>query len=106
MSALETWRDAYVESGSASAETRRAFRAMAAERGLTVQRRGSLLLARDAGGRVVGFLDTHPRDGSTGRAIPSTPCVGCGAAPVGTYHDGSPRYQCGPHPVTYAKETP
>ena len=28
-------------------------------------------------------------------------CVTCGAEPVGAFNDGSPRYNCGPHPPVY-----
>ena len=31
------------------------------------------------------------------RSVPTTPCATCGSLPVGTYHDGSRRYGCGPH---------
>jgi hypothetical protein len=105
LAGVTAWRDAYLESGAASHETRAAFLAIARERGLTVSQRAGLLMARDASGRVVGFLDTYPRDGTPDRPAPTTPCAGCGAQPAGTYHDGSPRYRCGPHPVTYAEET-
>jgi hypothetical protein len=31
------------------------------------------------------------------RRIVGGPCPTCGAAPTSTYHDGSPKYDCGPH---------
>lgn len=33
----------------------------------------------------------HPND-------PQRRCFTCGAAPTGSYRDGSPSYGCGPHP--------
>lgn len=31
------------------------------------------------------------------KKLPDIPCATCGKPPTGTYHDGSPRYSCGPH---------
>jgi hypothetical protein len=79
--------------------TRTAFMEMAAANDWSYEDRGGVLIAFDDHQRLAAAAYARGTDVDDLRPerIPTTPCATCGAAPVGTFHEGSPRYTCGPH---------
>ena len=69
------------------------FVAWARAEGLALTRHDGFILAR-RGQRVVGICVTFAYRSSRRHRLPTTPCASCGARPVGTFDDGSPRYDC------------
>lgn len=84
--------DAYMETGSASARFLVAFRAWAKTNTLKTSQRGGWRFAKDERGQIVAAASA--RAPSSPDPLPTRPCATCGAAPAGTFQDGSPRYRC------------
>ena len=95
--------DAYVADGAADEATLAAWTTWAAAAGLRSENRNGVLVAINAAGRVVAAMDTSPPPDWHGTVpIPAIPCFTCGSLPVDTFHDGSSRYDCGPHAPSVA----
>lgn len=118
MTRLHDLLDEYTEAG-----TTHRFEDWCRDAGFRYSRKGGFHLAHDESGRLVAAADVDPRTSEAARSwtwrhghhpdephadrrpLPAKPCVTCHAAPVGTFHDGSPRYACGPHaPVWPVRE--
>lgn len=104
--AIDRLKQLLVEYVNTGAITRIVFMEMAAANGWYYEDRGGVLVAFDDYQRVAAAAVAREADTTGPRRdrIPAIPCASCGAAPVGTFYDGSPRYGCGPHPPITGRE--
>ena len=66
--------------------------------GYEVRRVKGVVTVSRAGRVIAAAAPTrHERPGQEPRPIVGEPCATCSAAPTSTFHDGSPKYDCGPH---------
>jgi hypothetical protein len=97
-----------VEYVSGGAITRTAFMEMAAANNWSYEDRDGVLVAFDDHQRLAAAAMARDTDTEVlqPERIPTKPCASCGAVPVGTFYEGSPRYHCGPHlPITERRWT-
>jgi hypothetical protein len=102
MTALGQVLQTYMESGHVLDEQ---VRQLAADIGGTYERRTypRLVLHLVRRGDHVVFAGSNERQATRYERPDPIPCATCGSTPIGTFHDGSPRYDCGPHFAVYSE---